>query len=40
MEEDDTVAIGDLGFAIKKSDPRLQNFVRVGTLDFYPYEML
>jgi serine/threonine protein kinase len=34
------IRVADLGFAIRKSDPLLLNYQRVGTLDFYPYEML
>lgn len=34
------VILTDFGFAIKKIDPRLQKYNRVGTLEFYPYEMI
>lgn len=40
MDDNDNIVIIDFGFAIKKSDPRLKAYPRVGTLDFYAYELL
>lgn len=40
VEETFEVVISDFGFAVRMDDPELLKFNRVGTLEFYPFEML
>ena len=41
LDEATDIVLIDFGFAIKKTDlKKSSSYVRVGTLDFYPYEML
>lgn len=35
-----TIYISDFGFALEKTDPLFKRYNRVGTPEFYPYEML
>ena len=37
---EDKICISDFGFALYMTDPELKTYNRVGTLEFYPYEMV
>ena len=37
---EDKICISDFGFALYMTDPELKTYNRVGTLEFYPYEMI
>ena len=40
IDDDAEIVLTDFGFAIKKEDLEKQNYTRVGTLEFYPIEMV